>query len=136
MGVFHLMFFVGLQSEGRFFSLETPNPDGPRHCGQFVPLAPAAAAKIINEAKTVAAGTIPRAILISLSLSREQGVTPPTSPRTAYYFELGAPKAKTCFSPRTMIRPSEIAGVAIITSPTGFVASSSYFGPVFTTKTS
>src|SRR6185503_15211534 len=35
IGVFHLMFFVGLHSEGRFFSVETPEPSGPRHCGQF-----------------------------------------------------------------------------------------------------
>ena len=30
-----LMFLVGLHSEGRFFSLEIPEPSGPRHCGQF-----------------------------------------------------------------------------------------------------
>src|SRR6266852_3840270 len=35
IGVFHLMFFVGLHSVGRFFSRETPCPDGPRHCGQL-----------------------------------------------------------------------------------------------------
>ena len=33
--VFHLMFLVGLQSAGRFFSFEMPEPSGPRHCGQF-----------------------------------------------------------------------------------------------------
>lgn len=37
---------------------------------------------------------------------------------------------------RTKIIPSEIAGVAIITSPIGLVAISSYFGPALTTKTS
>src|SRR6185503_7102781 len=35
IGVFHLMFFVGLHSDGRFFSFEMPEPSGPRHCGQF-----------------------------------------------------------------------------------------------------
>src|SRR6185503_16263674 len=35
IGVFHLMFLVGLHSEGRFFSFEMPEPSGPRHCGQF-----------------------------------------------------------------------------------------------------
>ena len=37
----------------------------------------------------------------------------------------GALIAKTFFWPRKMIRPSEIAGVAMSTSPTGFFASSS-----------
>src|SRR6266550_579410 len=37
MAVFHLIFFVGLHSAGRFFSLEIPWPDGPRHCGQLGP---------------------------------------------------------------------------------------------------
>src|ERR671913_393479 len=35
IGVFHLMFLVGLHWEGRFFSVETPEPSGPLHCGQF-----------------------------------------------------------------------------------------------------
>src|SRR5688572_18518684 len=35
IGVFHLMFLVGLHSSGRFFSSETPWPRGPRHCGQL-----------------------------------------------------------------------------------------------------
>src|SRR5690242_8851241 len=35
IAVFHLMFLVGLHSDGRFFSFETPVPSGPRHCGQF-----------------------------------------------------------------------------------------------------
>jgi hypothetical protein len=35
MAVFHLMFLVGLHSDGRFFSFEMPEPSGPRHCGQF-----------------------------------------------------------------------------------------------------
>src|SRR6185369_9719057 len=35
MAVFHLMFLVGLHSDGRFFSFEIPVPSGPRHCGQF-----------------------------------------------------------------------------------------------------
>src|SRR5215510_514850 len=35
IGVFHLMFVVGVHTEGRFFSLEIPEPSGPRHCGQF-----------------------------------------------------------------------------------------------------
>src|SRR5690349_23886202 len=35
IGVFHLMFFVGVHSAGRFFSFEMPEPSGPRHCGQF-----------------------------------------------------------------------------------------------------
>src|SRR5712691_1614132 len=35
IGVFHLMFLVAVHSTGRFFSVETPRPPGPRHCGQF-----------------------------------------------------------------------------------------------------
>src|SRR5690349_2287874 len=35
IGVFHLMFLVGVHSAGRFFSFEMPEPSGPRHCGQF-----------------------------------------------------------------------------------------------------
>src|SRR5689334_3981342 len=35
IGVFHLMFLVAVHSVGRFFSVETPCPPGPRHCGQF-----------------------------------------------------------------------------------------------------
>src|SRR6266478_3997606 len=34
IGVFQRMFFVGLHSSGRFFSVEMPLPEGPRHCGQ------------------------------------------------------------------------------------------------------
>jgi hypothetical protein len=45
IGVFHLMFFPGPQVAGRFFSLEIPCPEGPRHCGQL-PLAPAAVFKV------------------------------------------------------------------------------------------
>src|ERR1051325_3067553 len=33
--VFHLMFLVGVHSDGRFFSFDTPEPSGPLHCGQF-----------------------------------------------------------------------------------------------------
>src|SRR5690349_3182285 len=39
MGVFHLMFFAGFHSTGRFVSVETPEPSGPRHCGQFAAVA-------------------------------------------------------------------------------------------------
>src|SRR5687767_4939309 len=35
IAAFHLMFFVGVHSSGRFFSSETPWPRGPRHCGQL-----------------------------------------------------------------------------------------------------
>src|SRR5688500_8708660 len=35
IAVFHLMFLVGLHSDGRFFSFEIPVPSGPLHCGQF-----------------------------------------------------------------------------------------------------
>src|SRR6185295_5823869 len=35
IAVFHLMFLVGLHSDGRFFSFEIPEPSGPLHCGQF-----------------------------------------------------------------------------------------------------
>src|SRR5215510_5522899 len=35
IGVFHLMFVVGVHTDGRFFSSEIPEPSGPRHCGQF-----------------------------------------------------------------------------------------------------
>jgi hypothetical protein len=35
-GVFQRTFFVSPHSSGRFRSVETPEPSGPRHCGQFV----------------------------------------------------------------------------------------------------
>src|ERR1044072_9956469 len=35
IAVFHLMFLVGVHSDGRFFSFEIPDPSGPLHCGQF-----------------------------------------------------------------------------------------------------
>src|SRR5262245_32541108 len=42
IGVFHLMFLLAFHSAGRFVSVETPLPFGPRHCGQLA--APAVAA--------------------------------------------------------------------------------------------
>src|SRR5678816_2865464 len=35
IAAFHLMFEVGVHVAGRFFSVEIPEPSGPRHCGQF-----------------------------------------------------------------------------------------------------
>src|SRR5688500_19193773 len=35
IGVFHLMFLLVLHSAGKFFSVEIPDPSGPRHCGQL-----------------------------------------------------------------------------------------------------
>src|SRR5215218_7784030 len=35
-GVFQRTFFASLHSSGSPFSAETPEPSGPRHCGQFV----------------------------------------------------------------------------------------------------
>src|ERR1051325_1032412 len=35
IAVFHLMFLFGPHSDGRFFSVEIPEPSGPLHCGQF-----------------------------------------------------------------------------------------------------
>src|SRR5215207_6207576 len=54
MAVFHLMFFVGVHSEGRFFSLEIPEPSGPLHCGQFP-----AAAFSVKKPSPVTAKAIP-----------------------------------------------------------------------------
>jgi hypothetical protein len=48
------MFFVGLHSDGRFFSFEMPEPSGPRHCGQFP-----AAAFSIKKPSPVTAKAIP-----------------------------------------------------------------------------
>src|ERR1043165_424340 len=36
ISVFQIIFFEPLHSSGRFFSLETPAPPGPRHWGQLV----------------------------------------------------------------------------------------------------
>ena len=48
-------------------------------------------------------------------------------------FVFASPMANRCWRPRTMTMPSTIAGVAISTSPMGFVASSSNLGPALTT---
>jgi hypothetical protein len=125
-----LMFLVGVHSDGRFFSVEIPDPSGPRHCGQF----PAAA---VAE-KTLKPATIKAIPATSAKVIR----------RTSFMFlflnqfffaesvaDL-SPNAYRCETVRTITIPSEIAGVAIITSPTGFFASNSYFGPAFTTNTS
>src|SRR5215213_876429 len=58
IGVFHLMFFVGVHSDGRFFSFEIPEPSGPRHCGQFP-----AAAFSEKKLRPVNAKTIPTMIV-------------------------------------------------------------------------
>src|ERR1043165_953529 len=60
IAVFHLMFLVGLHSDGRFFSFEIPEPSGPLHCGQFP--ADAVAEKILRPAtvKTTSAKVIRR----------------------------------------------------------------------------
>jgi hypothetical protein len=57
MGVFHLTFLVDDHSAGRFFSVDTPWPVGPRHPGQLV--APAVAVKAIT-ANTKVMGRIRR----------------------------------------------------------------------------
>src|SRR6185369_870562 len=54
IATFHLMFFVGLHSAGRFFSVETPEPSGPRHPGQF----PAAALLANDPTPTTTKATI------------------------------------------------------------------------------
>src|SRR6185437_16311148 len=50
IAVFHLMFLVGVHSDGRFFSFEIPEPSGPRRCGQF----PAAAFSVIKPSPVTA----------------------------------------------------------------------------------
>src|ERR1051325_8622762 len=127
IGVFHLMFFVGLHSDGRFFSFEIPEPSGPRHCGQLP-----ADALLANEPTPATTRAI-----ITTSAIRYVCFTASIlffkSALSAAYFSPNAYKFETV---RTINNPSEIAGVAIITSPTGFFASNSYFGPALTTNTS
>src|SRR6185503_6936160 len=41
IATFHLILLTVFQLVGRFFSSETPCPDGPLHCGQLGPEAPA-----------------------------------------------------------------------------------------------
>src|ERR1700752_54132 len=50
IGIFHLMFFVGLHSCGRFFSSDTPEPSEPLHPGQFVDAAPPLPTTELNKA--------------------------------------------------------------------------------------
>jgi hypothetical protein len=57
-------------------------------------------------------------------------------PRSSAAYFVFSLIANTLCSPRIKIIPSEIAGVAISTSPTGFVESNSYLSPAFTTNTS
>src|SRR5215510_14761842 len=45
-----------------------------------------------------------------------------------------SPMQKSVLRPRTKIMPSEIAGVAIKTSPMSFFESTSYFSPALMTK--
>src|SRR6185369_172861 len=140
IGVFHLMFFVGLHSDGRFFSLEMPEPSGPRHCGQF-PAETVRATKLrdpsAREIPTIRVRAI-RFTVVFPSLF----YYPRRSGRSAAHFAdlvvdvAASPNAYRCEIVRTIRRPSEIAGVAIMTSPTGFLASNSYFGPALTTNTS
>src|SRR5215213_2449627 len=66
--VFHLMFFVGLHSAGRFFSFEMPEPSGPRHCGQLP-----AAALLAKELRPAAAREIP---MISVKAIRFTVIVP------------------------------------------------------------
>src|SRR5690242_11456798 len=54
IAIFHLMFFVGVHSVGRFFSFEMPEPSGPRHCGQFP-----ASGLLANELPAANTNTIP-----------------------------------------------------------------------------
>src|ERR1044071_947174 len=57
--VFHFMFLAAVHSEGRFFSSETPCPEGPRHCGQpgIVGAAPTVThkTKIVKQRETISA---------------------------------------------------------------------------------
>src|ERR1044072_689962 len=57
IAVFHFMFLAAVQSEGRFFSSETPCPEGPRHCGQpgIVGAAPTVThkTKIVKQRETI-----------------------------------------------------------------------------------
>src|SRR5438045_5539962 len=124
IGVFHLMFLVGLHSDGRFFSFEIPEPSGPRHCGQF-PAEALLNIKLSAANEIVSVNAIPRdSFTVVVPLLDFSAQLPDL------LFAAGAsPKANRCEIVRTITRPSEMAGVAIITSPTGFFASSSYFGP-------
>src|SRR5687768_1717541 len=68
IAVFHLIFLVGLHSEGRFFSLEMPEPSGPLHCGQF-PAAALSARKLRPAHANESAMVKVRAIRFTVSLS-------------------------------------------------------------------
>src|SRR5258705_9891902 len=48
IGVFHFMFFVPFHSVGKFFSAETPCPEGPRHCGQLAAPADEVRSRIVE----------------------------------------------------------------------------------------
>src|ERR1043165_3322408 len=72
IAIFHLMFFVGVHSVGRFFSFEMPEPSGPRHCGQF----PAAAFSVMkpspvtaNATPTISVNAIRFTVVISFFVS-------------------------------------------------------------------
>ena len=127
IAVFHLMFLVGLHSDGRFFSFEMPEPSGPRHWGQF----PAAALLANDPRPATTKATITTKAIRNVCLTAS--ILFFKSVFIRGYFSPNAYKFETV---RTINNPSEIAGVAIITSPTGFFASNSYFGPALTTNTS
>src|SRR6185369_7527737 len=111
MGVFHLMFVVGVHTAGRFFSVEIPEPSGPRHCGQF----PACA---FSE-KTLTPASMREIPMLRVKANRFTVLIPLRN--SSVYFPVllvaagtgGSPKAKRCETVRTITRPSEIAGVAI-----------------------
>src|SRR6185295_13809520 len=58
IAAFHLMFFVGLHSAGRFFSFDVPWPEGPRHCGQLPDEAPTDTTRIVRAKRRPAATTV------------------------------------------------------------------------------
>src|SRR5690349_23607100 len=68
IGVFHFMFFVGVHSAGRFFSVEMPEPSGPRHCGQLA--AVAAPVTEINTTTATKAFTLTILLLVCIRGSK------------------------------------------------------------------
>src|SRR5678816_2672442 len=55
IAAFHLMFEVGVHVAGRFFSVEIPEPSGPRHCGQR-----AASTTVVSDSNTTKAKLVMR----------------------------------------------------------------------------
>jgi hypothetical protein len=104
-----------------------PSRFGPRHWGQSVDLV--CAASVI-----VAAAQSPRYRSATKTQRHEAILDKRVFVSCVFVADHGRGFiAKTCFSPRMMMMPSEMAGVAITTWPMWLVARSSYFGPALTT---